>query len=183
MSSKAEAREEGDDVSNDSIEESVAKLDRQLQRAAAAANGLPETPGAIKGYIANWIVPLLKDIAGLGVAGAAMGSTANGTATYALETVQRTISGEALVELQELYETLEADTLTQLPADHSINVTVANMREVFVRLGMLEDAVETGVVETGADETNDQPDEPATPSNVVAFVAPVPDTVTEPPVE
>jgi len=135
------------------INEKLSHLNKHMQRLPWAANNIGQSPGDIKAFIVDWLVPLLSDVQHV-VTGALgdvdalheqMDEQASTVEEFmdsleqqvgtGLLMARSTFSGEALALLHMHYKKLHGHLLGKLPPTDPASFALTEMHEVFVRIG------------------------------------------------
>lgn len=158
QSPQTPAKTEPEDVEID-IDAVTARLDKHMQRLPWAVSRLDNSPMAIQNFLRDWLVPILSDMHTATQASMSFTSQVEAqslevfdVAKRTLFTAQYTLQGESLSLLYMYFTRLHSALIEKLPATDPTSFVLAEMYEVFSRLGYApaakspaEDAVEPDV--------------------------------------
>lgn len=142
------------DVPQIDVDEKLTHFQKHMQRLPWAAQHMDPTPGGIKQFVNDWLVPLFSDLQHVVVGAYALSDemaervdeqdeaieefidTSSEQIGAALAMARSTMLGEALALLHMHYKTLHGHLLTTLSPTDPASFALTEMHEVFVRMGM-----------------------------------------------
>jgi hypothetical protein len=121
------------------------RLDKHIQRLPWAASRMDGSPSSIQAFLVNWIVPMLTDMHTMTSysidSNQSIENEMDALAQYAqrtLVTAQNTLQGESLALLHMHFARVHSAIMSKLAPTDPASFALAEMHEVFVKLGFAE---------------------------------------------
>lgn len=121
------------------------RLDKHIQRLPWAASRMDGSPTAIQAFIVNWVVPIITDMHTMTAysidSTESMENDLNLLTQYTqrtLVTAQNTLQGESIALLHLHFERIQSAMMSKLAPTDPASFALAEMHEVFVKLGFAE---------------------------------------------